>query len=238
MHRGAWQATIHRVAKSLTQLKWPSMQAAAGIKRKHITCSFIFSPFLPFFLFFFSSRQREASLLIKGWRRKLLLYNMCSAWHGAAGILYSGLVSRVMPSNHLTLSSLLLLRSIFPSIRVFSNESTLRIRWPKYWSFSFSPSTEHSGLISLRTDWRDRLVSREGRGSCRLAGRAIGCRGFRQRRRSTSEHRPLRPSWTEVSGVAIALWELWFEVVGARPLHTASCEQMKPDQANRKREKG
>ena len=63
-----------------------------------------------------------------------------------------------MPSNHLIFCCpLLLLPSIFPSIRVFSNESALRIRWPKDWSFSFSisPSNEHSGLISLRMDWLD-----------------------------------------------------------------------------------
>ena len=66
-----------------------------------------------------------------------------------------------MPSNHLILCPLLLLLpSIFPSIRVFSNESTLRIRWPKYWSFSFSisPSNEYSGLISFRMDWLDLLA--------------------------------------------------------------------------------
>ena len=64
----------------------------------------------------------------------------------------------VMPSNHLILCHpFLLLPSIFPSIMVFSNESVLHIRWPKYWSFSFSicPSNEHSGLISVRTDWFD-----------------------------------------------------------------------------------
>ena len=67
----------------------------------------------------------------------------------------------VMPSNHLILyRPLLFLPSIFPSIRVFSNESALRIRWPKYWSFSFSisPSSEHPGLISFRMDWLDLLV--------------------------------------------------------------------------------
>ena len=66
-----------------------------------------------------------------------------------------------MPSNHLILCCpLLLLSSIFPSIRVFSNESALCIRWPKYWSFSFSisPSSEHSGLMSFRMDWLDLLV--------------------------------------------------------------------------------
>ena len=67
----------------------------------------------------------------------------------------------VMPSNHLILCHpLLLLSSIFPSIRVFSNESVLCIRWPKYWSFSFSssPSSEYSGLISFRMDWLDVLA--------------------------------------------------------------------------------
>ena len=66
-----------------------------------------------------------------------------------------------MPSNHLILCHpLLLLPSIFPSIRIFSNESALHIRWPKYWSFSFSisPSKEHSGLISFRMDWLDLLA--------------------------------------------------------------------------------
>ena len=66
-----------------------------------------------------------------------------------------------MPSNHLILCHpLLLLPSIFPSIRVFSNESALCIRWPKYWSFSFSisPSNEYSGLISFRIDWFDLLA--------------------------------------------------------------------------------
>ena len=66
-----------------------------------------------------------------------------------------------MPSNRLILyCPLLLLPSIFPSIRVFSNESILRIRWPKYWSFSFnfSPSKEHPGLISFRMDWLDLLA--------------------------------------------------------------------------------
>ena len=67
----------------------------------------------------------------------------------------------VMLSNHLILCHpLLLLPSIFPSIRVFSNESALRIKWPKYWSFSFniSPSDEYSGLISFRMDWLDLLA--------------------------------------------------------------------------------
>ena len=70
-------------------------------------------------------------------------------------------IESVMPFNHLILChSLLFLSSIFPSIRVFSNESVLCIRWPKYWSFSFSisPSNEYSGLISFRMDWLDLLA--------------------------------------------------------------------------------
>ena len=69
-------------------------------------------------------------------------------------------IKSVMPSSHLILCRpLLLLPSIFPSIRVFFNESTLCIKWPKYWSFSFSisPSNEHPGLISFRMDWLDLL---------------------------------------------------------------------------------
>ena len=70
-------------------------------------------------------------------------------------------IASVMPSNHVILCSpLLLLPSIFLSIRVFSNESALHIRWPKYWSFSFniSPSNEYSGVISFRMDWLDLLT--------------------------------------------------------------------------------
>ena len=72
-------------------------------------------------------------------------------------------IESVMPSNQLILCRpLLLLPSIFPSIRVFLNESILHIRWPKYWSFSFSisPSNEYSGLISFRMDWLDLLQSK------------------------------------------------------------------------------
>ena len=88
---------------------------------------------------------RQASLSINNSRSLLKLMSIAS----------------VMPSNHLILCHpLLLLPSVFPSIRVFSNKSVLRIRWPKYWSFSLSisPSNEYSGLISLRTDWFDLLA--------------------------------------------------------------------------------
>ena len=75
--------------------------------------------------------------------------------------IYSNSIEMVMPSSHLILCHpLLLLPPILPSIRVFSNESTLHMRWPKYWSFSFgiSPSKEHPGLISFRMDWLDLLA--------------------------------------------------------------------------------
>ena len=77
-------------------------------------------------------------------------------------------IELVMPSNHLILSRPhLLLPSIFPSVRVFSNESVLHIRWPEYWSFSFSisPSNEYSGLISFRTDWFDPCCPRDSQKS-------------------------------------------------------------------------
>ena len=68
-------------------------------------------------------------------------------------------IELVMPSNHLTLSHpLLLLPSTFPSVRVFSSESVLHIRWPNYWSYRISPSNEYSGLISFRMDWLDLLA--------------------------------------------------------------------------------
>ena len=70
-------------------------------------------------------------------------------------------IESVMPFNHLFLCRPLLLPSIFPSIRVFSNELPLRIQWPKYWSFSISHSNEYSGLIFFSIDWFDLLAARE-----------------------------------------------------------------------------
>ena len=81
--------------------------------------------------------------------------------HQLQGFTQTHVIESVIPSNHLILCCPLLLPpSIFPSIRVFSNESVLRIRWPKYWTFSFniSPSNEYSGLISSQMDWLDLLA--------------------------------------------------------------------------------
>ena len=84
-----------------------------------------------------------------------LCFTVSRSWHKLMSI------ESVMPSNHLILCRpLLLLSSIFPSVRVFSSESAFCIKWPKYWSFSFSisPSKEHPGLISFRMDWLDLLA--------------------------------------------------------------------------------
>ena len=79
--------------------------------------------------------------------------------HNSQSLLKLMFIESVMPSNHLILCRpLLLLPSIFPSIRVFANESVLCIRWPKYWSFSISPSNEYSGLITFSIDWFDLAV--------------------------------------------------------------------------------
>ena len=86
----------------------------------------------------------------------------CLSINNSRSLLKLTPIESVMPSSHLILCRpLLLLPPIPPSVRVFSNESTLRMRWPKYWSFSFSisPSNEYPGLISFRTDWLDLLAA-------------------------------------------------------------------------------
>ena len=101
----------------------------------------------------------------------LIVFNFTTPWTAARqaslsianswSLLKLTSIQSVMPSNHLILCRPLLLPpSIFPSIKVFSNESVLRIRWPKYWNFSFTinPSNEYSGLISFRMDWLDLLA--------------------------------------------------------------------------------
>ena len=143
MDRGAWQATIYGVAQSWTWLERFRTQACTYIQ--------LSSDQLLSHVWLFATPQtvaRQASLSIT------------NSW----SLLKLMSTETMMPSIHLILCHpLLLLPSIFPSMRVFSNESVLHIRWPKYWSFSFSisPSNAYSGLISFRVDWLDLLAVQE-----------------------------------------------------------------------------
>ena len=144
MDRDAWRATVYGVTNSWAQLKRLSMHAGTRLSRTGCIQ--------------FSSVQSLS-------RVRLFATPRTAAHQASPSITNSQSLPKlmsiesVMPSSHLILCHpLLLLPSIFPSIGVFSNESALRIRWPKYWSFSFSisPSNEYStGLISFRMDWLD-----------------------------------------------------------------------------------
>ena len=113
-------------------------------------------PALSFYFFlWFSQSVMSNSLQPHGLQHAQASLSFTISW----SLLKFMSIEPVMPSNHLALSCpLLLLSSIFPSIRLFPNESTLHIRWPKYWSFSISPSNEYLGLISFRIDWFDLLA--------------------------------------------------------------------------------
>ena len=109
----------------------------------------------------FSSVQFSFSVVSDSLRPHGLQHTMLPCPSPSPGACSNSSVELMMPSNHLTLCCpLLLLPSVLPSIRVFSDESVLPIRWPKYWSFSFSSSSsnEYSGLISFRMDWLDLLA--------------------------------------------------------------------------------
>ena len=138
--REAWQAAVHRVAKGQTWLSnWTTNE-------DHPHCSFAAQSLSCVCLFatpWTAACQASLSFTISWSLLKLMSIKL------------------VLLSNHLILyQPVFLLPSIFPSIRVFSNESTICIRWPKYWSFSFSisPSNEYLGLISFRMDWLDLLA--------------------------------------------------------------------------------
>ena len=142
MNSRAWWAIVHRVAKSWTWRKWLSMHMYVCV------CVCVSVQSLSRVRLFATpwTAAHQASLSIT------------NSW----SLLKLMSIELVMPSNHLILyRPLLLPPSIFPSIRVFSNESVLHIRWPKYWScsFSISPSNEYSGLISFRIDWLDLLAA-------------------------------------------------------------------------------
>ena len=158
MDRGAWWAIV-RVTKSWTRL-------SAGVcvcTHTHIlhTNTMDSSPPAPNRYVHMATVQFSFSVVSNSlWPHDYM------GWHGQASLSITNSqsllklmsIESVMPSNHRILCHPLLPPSIFPSIRVFSNESVLHIRWPKYWRFSFSPSSEYSGLISFRIDWFDLLA--------------------------------------------------------------------------------
>ena len=118
----------------------------------------------------------------------------------------------VMPSNHLILSSPLLLPSIFPSIRVFSNESVLCIMWPKYWSFSFSisPSKDYSGLISFRIDWFDLL---EVKGTLKSLLQHHSLKAWILRRSTFFKVQLSHPYMTIGETIALTIWTVVGKVI-------------------------
>ena len=160
MDRGAWWATVHLLAKSWTQTEWLSTAQPLSIV-SGITFFLVFLLMtLPSFIFLFSSVQSLSHvwLFATPWTAARQASLSITNSQGKYKPMF---IQSMMLSRHLILCHpLLLLPLIFPSIRVFPNESALRIRWPKYWSFSFniSPSNEHPGLISFRMDWLDLLA--------------------------------------------------------------------------------
>ena len=125
-----------------------------------LSSSLVFLPFVKYLIFWFVVVAHSLShvwLFVIPWTAA---HQAPLSFTISQSLLRLTSIESVMPSSHLVLCSLLLLPSIFPSIRVFSNESAIYIRWPKYWSFSFSnsPSNEYSGLISFRTYWFDLLA--------------------------------------------------------------------------------
>ena len=176
--REAWHAAIHGVAKSWTrlsdwtELNWSMFYTVHGIHKKSDTTEWHSQEWLVKITGRKISIQRKERLSkgpVVQWLNPVWLCNPVDYSTPGFPFLYYLLGSAQthvhcvnMPSNLLILChSLLLLLSIFHSIRVFSNESTLCIRWPKYWSFSFSisPSNEYSGLISFRVHWFDLLTA-------------------------------------------------------------------------------
>jgi len=170
MDREAWSAAIHGVTKSWTQLSaWTNWLRLLFTSRFSITVMWRTAGFLhnsallgQFFLMFpYSCYSVTKSCLTLCNPMEYSTYQASLYFIISWGLLKPMSIELVMSSNYFILCQpLLLLFSIFPSIRVFSNESSLHIRWPKYWSFSFSisPSNVYSGLISSRIDWFDLLA--------------------------------------------------------------------------------
>ena len=158
MDREAWHDAVHGVAKSHTWLSdWTELNWTATLKKQ---LGYKLMAFYRFFFSFFSSVQSvsRVQLFATPWT---VACQASLSFTNSWSLPKLMCIELVMPSNHLILCHpLLLLHSIFPSVKVFSNESVLHIRWPEYWSFSFSisPSSEYLGLISFRMDWLDLLA--------------------------------------------------------------------------------
>ena len=155
MDRGPWRARVHEVTRVRHDLVTKQQQ-----QRNFCHCySLIFHCILaPCIQFSSVQSLSRARLFVTPW---ISAHQTSLSITNSRSSLRLKSIESVMPSSHLILCRpLLLLPPIPPSIRVFSNDSTLRMRWPKYWSFSFSisPSNEHQGLISFRMDWLDLLA--------------------------------------------------------------------------------
>ena len=153
------QITLKKCISQASHVHLPKIYLTENALVLKISFLITYSPFIKENILFFSSVQSLSSvqLFMIPWTAAL---QASLSITNSQSLLKLRPIESVMPSNHLILCRpLLLLPSIIPSIRVFSNESALRIRWPKYWSFSFSisPSNEYSGLISFRMDWLDLL---------------------------------------------------------------------------------
>ena len=161
MDREAWRAAVHRVTKSWTWLSdWTELNWIFSYTPLYFNINAILSPNAVIRPLHVCSVQSLSyvRLFVTLWTAaRQASLSITNSW----SLLKLMSIELVRPSNHLMLCHpLLLLHSILPSIRIFSNESVLHIRWPKYWGFSFSisPSNEYSGLISFRIDWFDLLV--------------------------------------------------------------------------------
>ena len=150
MDRETWHAAIHGVAKSRTWLSdWTELNWRSSEKGNRAVSQS------------FTSVQFNCSVVSDSATPRTVACQASLSITNSQSLLKLMSIESVMPSNHLILCRpLLLLPSILPSIRVFSNESILPIRWPEYWNFSFSisPCNEYSGLISFRNDWLDLLA--------------------------------------------------------------------------------
>ena len=158
MDRGAWQATVYGVAKSLTLLSTHTLNITIQVWIISLSLSTIIIHYPTLTKF---SGSVVSDSLQPPWTAALPGFPVHHQLPELAKLMS---IELVMPSNHLILCCpFLLLPSVFPTITVFSSESVLPIRWPKYWSFRFSisPFNEYSGLISFRTDWFD-LLSVQG----------------------------------------------------------------------------